>query len=308
MGLYSVSCSNSGLFYLGLIQIIYNMQKRKDILDYVFASVYTDPYTKEGWGKIEKSIGPFGVSKLIPSGSTPSKPPRQGDGTFTPFALDKSAAACTVMYNKGIEDNLFITPDNMQVEFTGDWNQLEQANHMMRWNSICEGYETIEELVRSTELLWEAINPLFEQNGSVSKSPAQLFFFGGQSCLGKYFGGDSLGGPSWESYGAFSQPSLDLLGTLFDNSRDVWFLPVPTLEEEEVLTSFYTVDYLTTVVEIDDVGLLHPPTIEDFTGPATTSVSADYSNYNIIHIEPQEYPIETGSVSFRVRYTKMLLS
>lgn len=308
MGLYSISCSNTGLFYLGLIQIIYNMQKRHDILEYVFADVYTDPYTKEGWEKINATISPYGSTKLIPTGSTPSKHPRQGDGQFTPFALDKSASSCTGMYNKGLEENLFITPNNMKVELTGDWNQIEQGNHMMRWNSICEGYETIKELTNGTQLLWEAINPLYQQNGSTSKSPAQLNFFGGSSCLGKYFGNDSLGGPTWASYNAFTDPSYDLLGTLFNNLSEIWYMPVPTLEEVEVLSSLHTVEYKSTFLEIDDTGILYPPTIEDLTGPATTTVVADTETYSIINVTPQDYPIDTGSVSFRVRYTKMVLS
>jgi len=308
MGLYFVNCSKSGLFYLGLIQIIYNMQKRRDILDYIFAPVYIDPYTKEGWQKIEKSVGIHGNTKLVPSGATPSKHPRQGDGQFTPYTLDKSVASCTDMYNRGLSENIFVNPDDMKVEFTGDWDQIEQGNHMTRWNSICEGYETVEEMVRSTDLIWEAINPLFEQNGSVQKSPAQLFFFGGTSCLGKYFGNDSLGGPSWKSYEAFAQPSLDLLGTLFDNSRDVWFLPIPTLNEISVTSGIFNVPYLETVVEINDTGIINTPEIIDLTGPATTTVTPDSNNFNIINIEPQAYPIDTNPVSFRVRYTKMLLN
>jgi hypothetical protein len=309
MGLYHVSCSNSGLFYLGLNKIIYNMQKRRDILDYVFAPVYTDPYTKDGWKEIEQSVGLHGVSKLVPSGSTPSKPPRQGDGSFTPYTLDKSSSACTNMYNIGIEKDLFVEPDLMRVEYTAVWNQVEQMNHMIRWNSICEGYETIEELVRSTELLWDAINPLFGQNGSVSKSPAQLFFFGGSSCLGKYFGGgDTLSGPLWQYYEAYSQPSLDILGTLFNNSRDIWFLPIPTLNEVEVETSIYTVENSTTFIEIDDIGISELPEIIDLTGPTETLVEPDTSNYNLINVTPQPYPIITDPVTFKIRYTKIVLT
>jgi hypothetical protein len=305
MGLYFVGCTNSGLFNLGLNQIIYNMQKRKDILDYVFAPIYRDPYTKEGWKKIESSVGIHGVSKLIPSGATPSKHPRQGDGQFTPFSLDKSSSACTNMYDLGVEDNLFLDSDEMRVEYTPDWDQTSQMNNMMRWNSICYGYETIEEMVRSTELIWEAINPLYNQNGSVQKSPAQLFFFGGTSCSGEGFGGgDTLTGPAWPSYEAYS----NILDTLFNNSRDIWFLPVPTVNKVEVTSSTYTVDYLTTLVEIDDIGILEPPTIIDLTGPAETTVVADTSNYNIINITPQDYPIITDPVTFKVSYTKMVLT
>jgi hypothetical protein len=309
MGLYFVNCSYSGLFYLGLNQIIYNMQKRRDILDYIFAPVYTDPYTKEGWKGIEQSVGLHGVAKLVPSGSTPSKHPRQGDGQFTPFTIDKSSAAVANMYNIGVEKNLFVNPNEMQVEYTPAWNPIEQQNHMIRWNSICEGYETVEEMVRSTELLWSAINSLYGQNSSISKSPAQLNFFGGSSNLGIGFGGgDTLTGPPWKYYEVYFKPELDILGTMFNNSRDIWFLPIPSQSEVEVETSTYTVDPEKTLIEIDDTGILELPEILDLTGPATTIVEPNSSIYNLINVTPQSFPIIDEPVTFKVKYTKLVLT
>lgn len=308
MGLYNVTCSNSGLFFLGITQIIYNLKKRQDIIEYVFSPVYIDPYSKSGWEDITSTIEPHGTTKLVSTGATPSKPPRQGDGQTTPFNLDKSSASCSEMYNKGVEKGLFINSDFMKVELLGDWNQVEQMNHMMRWNAICEGYVSINAIYSSTKLLWEAISPLYKQNGSITKSPAQMTFFGGPSCLGKYFGNDSLSGPPWEFYEVYNNNPFDLIGTLYKNFDDIWFLSTPNGEEVEGTESFVDVSHITTQVTLSDLGVTSKSVISNISGSSTTQIVPDPSNYSKINLIPRLGPIDTDPISFTATYKKILLT
>jgi len=188
MGLYYVSCTHSGLFYLGMNQIIAKMKQRKMLLDHVFSKFYTDPYSREGWKSIELSVGVFGSTKLVGTGATPSKPARQGDGQFTPYSLDKTNVALVGMYQKGLSSNIFKNSEDLRVEYLPDWDIVRQTENTMRWNSICYAYEVIEELVKDCYLLIASISPSFGRSKKTMelKTPAQLYFYGGDGNIGRY--------------------------------------------------------------------------------------------------------------------------
>ena len=147
MGLQYWSCPASALFTLGIFQIVGFLTQRKLLVEDVFGDFFIDPDTEEGWAKIRRIIEPHGLSKLMLTGASPSKPIRQGDGMFTPFMIQKQHANLCQMYQTAVEVGNILEPDEEYLRMWWNMSDMPMQNQegTLRWNAILAAYEVIHE-------------------------------------------------------------------------------------------------------------------------------------------------------------------
>jgi len=187
MGLQEMPTRPASLFLLGLNQLFHLIGKRKNIIDNVFSKFFKDCDTKEGWKKISDIIYPHNSMKYMPTGSSPSKDARTTDGQSTPFGIDKAPGSIVNIYDTLVEKDLFINTDikeKMKYELDNSTRELEAICAMRMWEVVLYAYESIYEIEQKAELLNIAMTSLLNskswlgKNNPITKSPAQLFFFG----------------------------------------------------------------------------------------------------------------------------------
>jgi len=235
MGLQHWSCPANALFTLGMFQIVGFLDQRKLLVEDVFGDFFIDPDTEEGWAKIQQIIEPHGMSKIMLTGATPSKPIRQGDGQFGPFMIQKQHANFCMMYNKAEELGNIKNPDDEDLRMW--WNfadfPFQNQEASMRWNAIVAAYEVIHEIEANVELMVEAIKPLYYSNQVFSKTPMEVQFFAGEMMNGNVMVPDGLCNIPWGTVDQFKTDNpLDpgIIDIMFGFPLSaLWYIPVPVI-------------------------------------------------------------------------------
>jgi len=172
----------------------------------------------------------------------------------------------------------------------------------------------------------ESIKPLYYSLKSWSKSPTELYFYGGDYMNGNLISPDSLQHIPWETIdynfksGDLNNPKIiDVIFYL--DPLNLWYLPIPTITFESGGESFPNCDPGTTYVYTSDVddgfkntGTFSPdPPTPDPPPPAppythvTGTVTADGFDPKLykVKIIPGTDPVDTGTVS--VTYKKLVV-
>ena len=236
MGLQYWKCPANALFTLGIFQIVGYMQQRETLIDDVMSDFFIDADTKEGWAKIASVIEPHGMSKVMLTGATPSKPIRQGDGSFGPFMVQRMHANLCMMYNQA--NSLGIIRQDVETDYMRMWWNfadfpLENQSSTLKWNAVISAYEVIREIESTTALMLEAIKPLYNSNAVYDKTPMEVQFFAGDMMNGNVMIPDGLCNIPWTTVDQFKTDNpldpgiIDVI--LQKDSIDLWYLPVPTI-------------------------------------------------------------------------------
>ncbi len=233
MGLQSISCPCGSLFLLGMLQIVGFMDKRKLIIDNIFKDFFTAPDTESQWQDIREVIEPHGLKKMLPTGATPSKPPRQGDGSLTPFKVNRAVFNLAMMYKTAAAKDILIDEPGMECFFDPRDNPNQHMEGALKWNVLITAFETCYEIESNVRLMLEAIKPLYHSEAAASKSPAQLYFFVDEFMHGTLIKPDSLVVVPWETIDQFKTDNLmdpGIIDVMFNfDVTKLWFIPVPTL-------------------------------------------------------------------------------
>jgi len=235
MGLYNISCPSSSLFMLGILKILGYMQKRQLLVEDVFADFFIDPETETGWSQIQAIIEPHGNSKLIPTAAIPSKPPRQGDGMFGMFMVQRAHSNLAIMYKTAERLGNIKDPDDeyLRIDLNPADHPVQNLEASQRWNAIISAYEVCREMEGQIILMFEALKPLYHSLSSWSKSPMEVYFYSGEYMHGIFVAPDALHPVPWETIDQFKteNPSeLGIIDVMFEHqSTKIWFIPVPTV-------------------------------------------------------------------------------
>ena len=235
MGLQYWTCPANGLFTLGLFQIVGYLRQRKLLIEDVLGDFFIDPDTEAGWANIQRIIEPHGLSKVMLTGASPSKPIRQGDGMFNPFMLQKQHANICMMYETAESLGNIKDPDDEYLRMW--WNiqdmPIQNQESTMRWNAILAAYEVIHEIEATTALVVESIKPLYYSNASYSKTPMQVQFFAGDMMHGALMKPDALCDVPWTTVDQFKTDNLltpGIIDIMFNLSLEkLWYIDIPTI-------------------------------------------------------------------------------
>src|SRR4030042_3310552 len=114
MGLQYINSKGSSIFLMSIFNIVGMMQKRQNILNDVFAQYFTNPFNRTNWNNIVSIIEPHVLRNFIPTGSTPSKPPRQLDGSFGSIRVSKLASDVAAMFDQANSLSILLNPDELR--------------------------------------------------------------------------------------------------------------------------------------------------------------------------------------------------
>jgi len=235
MGLYNINCPASSLYMLGILQIIGFMQKRKLLIEDVFADFFIDTDTEAGWAKMQAIIEPHGLEKLIPTGSIPSKSLRQGDGMFQSFIVSRGHANLAMMYKTATSLGNIKDPDDeyMRVDLNMADFPIQNQEASMRWNAVISAYEVVRSFDDVIMSMFEALKPLYMSLGSFQKSPMQVYFYSGEEMHGIFQAPDGLHAIPWETINQFKTENLSdpgIIDVMFNFPvTKLWYIPVPTV-------------------------------------------------------------------------------
>ena len=235
MGLQHWSCPASTLFTLGMLQIVGYLAQRKLLVEDVFGDFFIDPDTETGWSNIRRIVEPHGLSKIMLTGVSPSKPIRQGDGMFGPFMIQKQHANLCMMYDTAEKLGNIKDPDNEYLRMW--WNQqdmpMQNQEATLRWNAILAAYEVIHEIEAITELMVEAIKPLYYSLSIYKKTPMQVQFYAGDMMNGNLMAPDGLYTVPWSTNDQFKTGDLlnpGIIDIMYNLTLDkLWYIPVPNI-------------------------------------------------------------------------------
>jgi len=327
MGLYNLSCPASALFTLGMFQVVEFMQKRKLLIEDVFKDFFIDPDTETGWSKIQAIIEPHGLSKLIPTGSIPSKSLRQGDGMFQQFIVARGHANLAMMYKTAVSMGNIKDPDDeyLRVDLNMADYPTQNQEASMRWNAIISAYEVIHSFNEVVESMFESLKPLYRSLATLNKSPMQVYFYGGESMHGIFLKPDGLHGVPWETVDQFKTGNLSdpgIIDVMFNFQTDkLWFIPVPIINFGVGSKSFPGCSPETTFVMADhsdcfrkegiftpDPPTPDPPPPDPPYTPVTGGASGDWYSAALFHvnIEPGSDPVITGTVG--ISYKRLIIT
>ncbi len=236
MGLQYWKCPANALFTLGIFQIVGFMQQRQLLIEDVMADFFINSDTQEGWSKIQQVIEPHGLSKVMLTGSTPSKPIRQGDGQFGPYMIQRMHANLCMMYNKA--NDLGIIRQDVREEYMEMWWNfadfpIQNQESTMMWNAVISAYEVIHEIEATTELMLEAIKPLYYSNEVYDKTPMEVQYFAGDMMNGNIMIPDGLCNIPWTTIDQFKTDNPNdpgIIDIMFGKPLiDLWYVPVPVI-------------------------------------------------------------------------------
>jgi len=327
MGLYNISCPASSLYMLGILQIVGFMQKRKLLIEDVFADFFIDSDTEAGWSKIQAIIEPHGLQKLVPTGSIPSKSLRQGDGMFQSFIVSRGHANLAMMFKTATTLGNIKDPDDEYLRV--DWNMtdfpIQNQEASMRWNAIISAYEVVRSFNDVIESIFEAIKPLYMSLSSFQKSPMQVYFYSGEEMHGIFQGVDSLHGVPWETINQFKTDNPadpGIIDVMFNFSvNKLWYIPVPTITYGAGTDSFPGCNPTTTYVNASysdcfrksgsftpDPPSPDPPPPDPPYTHVGGGASGDWYTGALFHvtITPGTDPVKTGTVD--ISYKRIIVT
>lgn len=236
MGLHFGDCNASALFFMGITQTIGNMKKRKYIVDNVFSKHMKGVDNKEGWEKVKKVIGTHGMRKIMPSGSCSSKPDTQGDGVMSPFTISKTNFDYYTMYSVAVSEDILINSSDFEIFIDPTKDLEKQITSGLKWDALCQAYDVIENVEFETADMFEAIKPLYESDEEFKKSPAQLYFYGGDNVNGWFFEGrNKLATITWDMLDLFKSNGGDpkIINIMFEYPiNDLWYIDIPEMKFE----------------------------------------------------------------------------
>jgi len=329
MGLYNINCPSSSLFMIAILQVIGFMNKRKLLVDDVFADFFIDPDTETGWSKIQAIIEPHGNAKLLPTAAIPSKPPRQGDGSFNPFMVQRAHYNLAIMYKTAVKLGNIKDPDDeyLRVDLNPADHPTQNLEATQRWNAIISAYEVCREMESQLYLVFEAIKPLYKSLTSWSKSPMEIYFYCGEYMHGIFVTADGLVPVPWESIDQFkteSSTNPGIIDVMFNHQvSKIWFIPVPIVSFGGGGASFPGCGPGTTYVNASHSDTFKkegsfipdpqppPPETDPPTPPypdTTGSASGDIFKAPLFHVSiiPQGGPVDTGTVT--ISYARLIVT
>lgn len=185
-----ITITKSSYYYMGLMNILSLLQKRITIIEGIFGEYFPD--LKTSWvlpwnDDISPVLNRFGLSKMI-NNAMPDKPTTQGDGSVTPWSMDKSQAGIQAMYNMLNTAGVTFNPDQpidaLLTMFQTDPKAYQLR--LLRCNNIMGAYETIHEIETSVYVISFSISPLYKESGEISRSPGQLLTIAGDTINDPY--------------------------------------------------------------------------------------------------------------------------
>jgi len=322
MGLQYWSCPANALFTLGIFQIVGYLQQRKLLVEDVFGDFFIDPDTEEGWQKIQQIIEPHGLAKIMLTGATPSKPIRQGDGQFGMFMIQRQHANLCMMYNTANDiGDIIKEPEKEYLKMWWNFSDFPFQNQeaTMRWNAIISTYEVIRELEATTELMLEAIKPLYYSNQSFQKTPMEVQFFAGDMMNGNVMIPDGLCEIPWSTIDQFKTDDINnpgIIDVMFGLPiSKLWYIPVPEINFGSGGGSCHGGPEMTFCLASDDdcycksASFSPDPPTPDPPPPAppythvTGTATPDLFNASLFKVQiiPGTDPVITGTVNWSYR-------
>jgi len=233
MGLQNITTYGSGLF-LGAIFFMHGMMtKRANMMNDIFAKYFIDPTDRNNWFDIMSVFEPHIYQNLSPSGSTPSKPPRQIDGGFQPITASKLASDYAQMYDQSKDLNLLLDPDAMAYYFDETIDPIQNIESTMRWDMLMTAYIVLKNMEDVVSLIFEAIKPLYRGTAATGMTPAQLWFHIDEFMHGTLSIADTINFVPWSTIDQFKTDNPSNLGIvdviLRYHYTELWYINIPTI-------------------------------------------------------------------------------
>ncbi len=177
---------NSAYYYMGLMNIINLLGKRKVFIQNALGKYFPDLETN--WSTVwNDDISPilmsFGSDKLI-NNAMPDKPDSQGDGSKTPWAMSRGQGDVDIMYN--LLSNAGITmSEDYSIDATLDLLQSNPSDYHSKFTrvlNIISFIEKIHELETTIYVITFSISPLYKvetPEKTINRSPGQLLTIAG---------------------------------------------------------------------------------------------------------------------------------
>jgi len=173
MSLQEMSCFKSALFYSGCFKIMQSVVLIRTFIDRL-SDYFIDPINN--WSTINSVFSMFGNTKTISAGS-PSKDVEQGDSTKAPYMSASRNIGCIIsIFNTCEELGLLINPDDLRVTYNAQPDDVERTK-FEQWRSILVGHDTVKESETSMILVAYAISNMYDSEGTIKYSPAQVSMF-----------------------------------------------------------------------------------------------------------------------------------
>lgn len=270
MGIQNIRCAGSGLFLGTIFFLTGMMQKRANIMNDVYSKYFVDPTTKTNWNKIQTVFEPHIHKNLNPVGSTPSKPPRQIDGSFQPITPSKTGADYASMYDQADSLNLLLDSEAMAYHYDETIDPLQNIEATMKWDMLITSYVVLKNMDDVVSLIFEAIKPLYKGTSYVNLTPAQLWFHFDEFAHGSLFGTDSIKVVAWDTIDQYKTDNSSDLGIvdviLNYDFTELWYINIPSSDISPETETFHITE--------SGFKLLSPPSGLPF-GVTSTFVSDD---------------------------------
>jgi len=173
MSLQEMSCFKSAIFYNGCFKIMQSVVLIRAFIDRL-SEYFIDPIGN--WSTINDVFSMYGTTKTISAGS-PSKDVEQGDCTKAPYMSASRNIGCIVsIFNTCEELGLLTNPDDLRVTYNAQPDSIERAK-FEQWRGILVGHDTVKESETSMVLIAYAISNMYNSEGVIKYSPAQVSMF-----------------------------------------------------------------------------------------------------------------------------------
>ncbi len=176
MSLQEMPCLESGLYFYGCFKLMEYSMQIEMYLDNFFAEYFNSPAAN--WEQIREVFDWGGTSSLIANGG-PSKHEDQGDGSKTSWSSPLSGDRGCLVQAYRIADKLGIIKSGVDLEITFCWNFKDEISKVEIWKSLAKQYEVIKEIHLSMIMLSFAMQPLYQSNNILNRSPAQMTMYMG---------------------------------------------------------------------------------------------------------------------------------
>lgn len=322
MGLQEYNTTASGCYMAGLLSIIGLMKKHKFIIDNVFDEHFIGCYDYDEWFKIRNTIEPHATNKIVATAKTPSKPNRQGDGTGTPFMVNKANSNLAYMYEYANGQGIIKNPDDGLLRIWFDPTGLEERNQEAthRWFCIISAYEQLFNIGQTISLVANSIRPLYMGGSLWAKSPGQLFFYGD-----KYFHGSIInlnnndnndywftgsGGTNTLNFCQVHWNCIELLDSIVqiiqtEDLNKLWYTPIPIVTFGSGGSSdTVPADFIGSIsLSISDVPFATRVTVTDPGGGSQTNIyDGKIANVNTPSAPPSTFTVSSTYKKFTVTY------
>lgn len=173
--------------YMGYLNIRKLLYQRKilctTVLSEFFPALATTWVTT--WNDTLKPIlFTFGNSSMVNT-AMPDKPDTQGDGSLTPWKINKTMGTMSAMYRMLVAAGVTInsaTPLEVTSALSME-NPKEAGLRRDRWDSILDTAEKIHEIEGTISMILLSIYPCKYASGDITRSPGQLLTVGGEMAM-----------------------------------------------------------------------------------------------------------------------------